>query len=56
MKKIILALALVATFIACSSPTTEEVTAPIEDTAVVAVDTTVIVGDSTKVDSSNVKK
>jgi hypothetical protein len=58
MKKLILALALVATFIACSGPT-EEATAPIVDTTVVAVDTTVAVApvvDSTAVDSPSVAK
>jgi len=57
MKKLILALALVATFIACSGPTTEEATAPVDDTAVVAGDTTatVIVSDSTAVDTTVTK-
>lgn len=51
MKKLILALALMVTFTACSGPATEA-TAPVADsTVVVAADSTAFCVDSTKVDT-----
>jgi hypothetical protein len=50
MKKLILALALMVTFAACSGPATEA-TAPVADSTAVAVDTAACCADSTAVDT-----
>lgn len=50
MNKLILALALVVTLVACSGPATEA-TAPVADTTAVVTPTVACVADSTCVDS-----
>ena len=51
MKKLILALALMVTFAACSGPATEATAPAVDSTAVVAVDSAACCADSTKLDT-----
>lgn len=51
MNKLILALALMVTFVACSGPATEATTSNADSTVVVAVDTAACCVDSTAVDT-----
>ena len=55
MKKLILALALMVTFVACSGPSTEATAPAADSTAVVAVDSAACCADSTAVDTCMAK-
>lgn len=55
MKKLILALALMVTFVACSSPSSDATAPAADSTVVVAVDSTACCSDSTAVDTCMAK-